>query len=123
MSKERICVAVPTDDGVYVKLGHFGDGRYYYHYVYEGGEWKLVRRIENPYAGQHSRGEEDEEESKRPKIYEMNRECTYIVAVAFGPGGEEFMKRRGLRVVRVKPRTRIDEALRQVEQLLQEQEA
>ncbi len=120
----RVCVTIPTDDGVYVKLGHFGDGRYYYHYVYENGGWKLVRRIENPYAGQHSLGGEEEEAGKRQKIYEMNRECTHIIAVAFGPGGAEFMEKRGLRVFRVKPRTRIEDALRMLErQLLAEANA
>ena len=120
----RVCVAVPTDDGVYVKLGHFGDGKYYYHYVYENGEWRLVRRIENPFAGQHSLGEEEDEETgKRPKIYEMNRECTHIIAVAFGPGGAEFMEKRGLKVFRVKPRTKIEDALRMLEEKLRSGEA
>jgi predicted Fe-Mo cluster-binding NifX family protein len=117
--EKRICVTIPTDDGVYVKLGHFGDGKYYYHYMYENGSWKLVRKVENPYAGQHAfEEEEDEEASKRPKIYEMNKECTHIVAVAFGPGGAEFMQKRGLRVIRVKPRTTIDQALKIVEEHL-----
>jgi predicted Fe-Mo cluster-binding NifX family protein len=116
--EKRVCVAIPTDDGVHVKLGHFGDGKYYYHYVYENGGWKLLRRVENPYAGHHSIEEEDEETGKRPKIYEMNRECTHIVAVAFGPGGAEFMEKRGLKVVRVKPRTTIEQALKIVEEQL-----
>jgi predicted Fe-Mo cluster-binding NifX family protein len=107
----RVCITIPTDDGKTVKLGHFGDGKYYYHYVYDSGEWKLVRKVENPYAGEHSTEEEDEEKSKRPKIFEMNKECTHIVAVAFGPGGAEFMERRGLKVIRVRPRTSISEAL------------
>jgi predicted Fe-Mo cluster-binding NifX family protein len=111
-----ICVSIPTDDGKTVKLGHFGDGRYYYHYVYENGAWRLVRVVENLYAGEHEHGsEEDEENSKRPKIFELNKGCTHIVAVAFGPGGQEFMEKRGLRVIRVRPRTSIEDALKAIE--------
>ena len=110
----RLCVAIPTDDGKRVKLGHFGDGRYYYHYVYEDGRWRLERVVENPFAGHHDLGVEDEEKSKRPKIYELNRDCTHIVAVAFGPGGAEYMRRKGLKVVVVKPGTSIEEALEAV---------
>ena len=80
----EICVSVPTDDGEIVKLGHFGDAKYYYHYVKEiNGEWSLRRIVENPYTGQHEHGDE-EESRKRPRIYELNKECTYIVATAFG---------------------------------------
>ncbi|BEP16880.1 hypothetical protein PYJP_02320 [Pyrofollis japonicus] len=114
--KEHVCVSIPTDDGKIVKLGHFGDGRYYYHYMYENGAWRLVRVVENPYAGEHDHNmEKDEENSKRPKIFGLNKGCTHIVAVAFGPGGQEFMEKRGLRVIRVRPRTGIEDALKIVE--------
>ncbi len=113
----EICVSVPTDDGETVKLGHFGDAKYYYHYVKEAnGEWSLRRIVENPYTGQHEHGDE-EESTKRPRIYELNKECTCIVAAAFGPGGQQFMEKRGLRVVKVKPRTTIKEALRIIDEL------
>ncbi len=68
--------------------------------------------------GEHSIDEEDEESSKRPKIFEMNSNCTHIVATAFGPGGSEYMEKRGLKVIKVKPKTRIEEALN----LIREQE-
>ena len=114
---QEICVSVPTDDGETVKLGHFGDAKYYYHYVKEAnGEWSLRRIVENPYTGQHEHGDE-EEPTKRPRIYELSKECTCIVATAFGPGGQQFMEERGLRVVKVKPRTTIKEALRIIDEL------
>ncbi len=122
----RVCVSIASDDGETVKLGHFGDARWYLHYVYEDGGWRLVRRVENPYRGEHEHhhhrhggeGEEEEHGGKREKIYMLNRECDAIVATAFGPGGGEYMERRGLRVFRVKPRTRVEEALRMVEEAL-----
>ncbi len=119
MAQGRICVSIPTDDEKTVKLGHFGDARLYLHYVYdpEARTWRLERKVENPYAGEHHH-EEDEEHSKRPRILALQEGCNVIVAVAFGPGGEEYMKRRGIVVVRVRPRTGMDEALRRVEEAL-----
>ncbi len=113
-----ICVSVPTDDGKMVKLGHFGDARYYLHFVYEGGEWRLLRRVENPYAGHHHHGGEEEEHGKRPRILELQKGCTAVVATAFGPGGEDYMRKHGLVVVKVRPRTSVEEALREAEKLL-----
>ena len=125
MAERRICVSVASDDGEKVKLGHFGDARFYLHYAWEDGGWRLVRKIENPYRGEHhhEHGEEEEEEhhhhhhghghgGKREKIYELNKDCTAIVATAFGPGGGEYMERRGLKVIKVKPWTTVEEALR-----------
>lgn len=125
----RICVSIATDDEKTVKLGHFGDARLYLHYVYDGGVWRLERRVENPFRGHHhhEHGEEEEEHGhhhghghggKREKIYELNRDCNAIVTTAMGPGGQEFMESRGLKVVKVKPRTTIEEALRMVEEAL-----
>ncbi len=113
-----VCVAVPTDDGFMVKLGHFGDGRFYLHIVFENGRWRLRGCVENPYAGKHEHGDGGEERGKRPRILELNRGCDVLVAVAFGPGGEEFMRRHGLRVVKVRPRTSIADAIRAVEEEL-----
>jgi len=102
------CVAVATDDGLEVKLGHFGDARYYFHYKPGPRGWELVRVVENPWRGGHHGGGE---EGKRGRIYEANSECSVIVATALGPGGREYMESRGLRVVIVKPRTSVREAL------------
>jgi predicted Fe-Mo cluster-binding NifX family protein len=109
-----VCVSIPSDDKVHVKVGHFGDGKYYLHYRVTPEGWTLARVVENPYAGEHSTDEEEEEKGKRPRIYEMNSGCHVIVATFFGPGGEDFMSRRGLRVVRVKPGTTVEEALSMV---------
>jgi predicted Fe-Mo cluster-binding NifX family protein len=116
--KGEVCVAIPTDDGLTVKLGHFGDGKFYFHYVYRNGRWLLKRCIENPYAGHHSHDEAEEEKGKRPKILAMQQGCDVLVAVAFGPGGEEFMKKHGLKVVKVKPRTTIKDALEEAARML-----
>ncbi len=112
-------VCVPTDDGRYVKVGHFGDAKYYYHFLFDGSSWKLVRKIVNPYTGQHVLNDYEESE-KRGKIYEMNKECDYIVAVAFGRGGQRFMEERGLNVVKVRPKTTLEDALRNVEEVIKE---
>jgi len=116
-----VCVAVPSDDGETVKLGHFGDAAFYLFYEWGGDGWRLRRRVENPYRGEHHHGhdeEGEEEKGKRKGILELIRECDVVVSVAFGPGGKEFMERRGKRVVMVKPRTRIVDALRRVEEEL-----
>jgi len=108
----KVCVSIPTDDETEVKLGHFGDAKVYLHYIYDNG-WRLVRRVYNPYSGIH---EHDETEpGKRRKILELNSGCNIIVAVAFGKGGREFMERNGIRVIIVKPRTTINDALVLVE--------
>jgi len=119
MDGERICVSIPTDDEKTVKLGHFGDARLYLHYVYdpETRKWRLEKRVENPYAGEHHH-EEGEEHGKRPRILALQEGCNVIVAVAFGPGGEEYIRKHGIAVVKVRPRTSIDEALRRVEEAL-----
>jgi len=116
---ERICVAIATDDGKRVKIGHFGDAKLYLHYVRSENGWKLVRRVENPYAGHghdhHGHGGHQHGE-KRRRILELNKDCTHIVATAMGPGGREFMESHGLRVILVKPGTSIEEALSIVEE-------
>lgn len=122
---EHVCVAIATDDGERVKIGHFGDAKFYLHYVRGEDGWRLVRRVENPYAGHghghghhghHEHGGHRDEE-KRRRILELNRGCTHIVATAMGPGGKEFMESHGVRVVLVKPRTSIEEALSIVEEI------
>ena len=108
---------MPTDDCKTVKLGHFGDAKYYYHYTRGvNGEWALKKIIENPYAEQHGHSAREEESTKRPRIYGLSKECTCIVATAFGPGGQQFMEDRGLQVVEVKPWTTIEKALSLVEE-------
>jgi predicted Fe-Mo cluster-binding NifX family protein len=111
-----LCVAIPTDDGLRVKVGHIGDGKFYFHYRLGKRGWKLVRIIENQFAGEHET--EDSEYEKRPKIRELNKECDFIVASSFGPGGEEFMLKSGFQVVKVKPQTLILEVLKYIEGLV-----
>ena len=111
-----VCVVVPTDDEKFVKLGHFGDAKYYLHFIREDGSWKLVRKVENPFK------EEEEHEhgtqKKRKLILELNKNCDIFVYTFFGPGGEEFMKAHGKKIVRVPPRTSIEDALRIVSETL-----
>ncbi len=109
----RVCVA--TDDGIKVKIGHFGDAAYYLVYDVEDDKITLVERVENPFRGHHEHGEEAEK-GKRPRIVELLKRhgCEAIVATAFGPGGREYMERSGLRVYTVKPGTEIWDALRAI---------
>ena len=103
-------VVVPTDDGKTVKLGHFGDAKYYLFYELSGSGAKLVKKVENPYKEfeEHVHGVEE----KRKRIFEIIKEADVVVYTFFGPGGEEFMKRHGKKPFRVEPRTEIEEALR-----------
>ncbi len=110
-----VCVVVPTDDGKTVKLGHFGDAKYYYHYTYEGGKWKLVEVVENPFKEEEEHEHEHATMKKRKEILRINENCDVFVYTVFGPGGEEFMKKHGKKVVRVKPKTSIEDALKMVE--------
>ncbi len=114
----RVCVA--TDDGVKVKIGHFGDAAYYLIYDVGPERITLVARLENPYRGRHEHGEEAEERGKRKAIVEMlkSKGCEAIVATAFGPGGKEYMEKSGLRVYTVKPGTEVWEALREIQSSL-----
>lgn len=109
---EDLCVAIPTDDGNYVKIGHFGDAKYYYHYVMRNGSWILRKKVANPYTGMH---ELDENESgKREKIFLLNKACSHIAAVFFGKGGEEFMREKGFSIVKVPPKTTVDDVLKRI---------
>ena len=110
------CVVVPTDDKVTVKLGHFGDAKYYLHFKKEGDSWKLIEEVENPFKDEEHH--EHNTAEKRKKILELNKDCDVFVYTVFGPGGEEFMKSHGKKLVRVKPKTKIEEALREVEKSL-----
>jgi len=113
-----VCVCVPTDDEKTVKLGHFGDAKYYLHFVKESDKWKLVKRVENPFKEEHEHEHEHGVKEKRVKIVDLNKDCDVFVYTVFGPGGEEFMKKVGKKVINVKPKTTIDEALEEVEKAL-----
>lgn len=123
-----VCAAVPTDDGETVKLGHFGDARLYHFYQWTGSGWKLARRVENPYAGEHHHEEEGEHHhshghghghgGKRKRILQLIRDCNVVVSVAFGPRGKEAMEQAGKKVVMVPPKTTIAEALNRAAQAL-----
>ncbi|MCE4619035.1 MAG: NifB/NifX family molybdenum-iron cluster-binding protein [Desulfurococcales archaeon] len=102
-----ICVSIGTDDGIHVKVGHFGDSKYFYHYRLGGGDIILEKVVENPYRGEHGHGHGHGRHTKREKIYELNKDCNVIVATFFGPGGEAYMNERGIRVVKVAPGTEI----------------
>ncbi len=107
-----VCISIATDDGVYVKDGHFGDAVFYLHFILENNEWRLVRRIMNPFRKMHGHGR------KRSLILELNRSCGFVVATAFGPGGHEFIRSKGIEPIIVRPGTRIAEALEMVKKRL-----
>lgn len=124
-------VAIPTSDGKRVHLGHFGDAKYYYFYERAPEGWRLVCKRENPYAGEHHHDENEEhhrhghrhshrhgEGGKRQKILELVKDADVLVAVAFGPGGRDFMESQGKTVIIVKPFTTIEEALARVEEAI-----
>ena len=121
----RVCAAVPTDDGETVKLGHFGDARLYHFYQWTGNGWKPIRKVENPYAGEHHHDDEHGHHEnhhghsgKRRRILELIRDCNVVISVAFGPGGKQAMEKAGKKVVTVHPRTTITEALNKAAQTL-----
>ncbi len=107
-------MVVPTDDKKTVKLGHFGDAKYYLFFELE--DKKLVKEVENPYREEE--GPEHGRAEKRMKIFELVKDADVLVYTVFGPGGEEFMKKRGKVLVRVKPKTTIEEALEEVTRAL-----
>jgi len=105
-----VLVVVPTDDKVTVKLGHFGDAKYYLFFKVGKDGYELVKEVENPFReyDEHLHGVEE----KRKKIFEIIKDADVIVYTFFGPGGEEFMKKRGKKVVKVEPKTKIEEVLK-----------
>ena len=110
----RVCVA--TDDGIKVKIGHFGDAAYYLVYDVTRDSIRMVKRLDNPYRGSHEHGEEAEKGKRRNIIEMLKKEgCEAVVSTAFGPGGKEAMERSGLRVYIVKPGTEVWEALRAIQ--------
>ncbi|MEB3760097.1 MAG: hypothetical protein GSR72_03930 [Desulfurococcales archaeon] len=115
MIKENPCISIATDDGIKVKIGHFGDAKYYFHYVLDNkGRPVLIKIIENIYKDEEEHGHHHGNEEKREKIHLLNKYCQIIVTTFLGPGGEEYMENHGIKVVKVRPGTRIEEALKQV---------
>lgn len=101
-----------------VYLGHFGDAEVYRVYVYdERGVFRLAEIRNNPFRGEHVL-EEEGESGKRPRVLRLVEDADILVAVAFGRGGEEFMKRHGKQVLIVPPKTKLSEALEKVAELL-----
>ena len=113
---EGVCVCIPTDNEKRIMLGHFGDAKYYLHYVRLGGSWILKRKVVNPYTGMHEH--EEEESGKRKSMYEMNRECNLLVAIAFGLGGQEYMEKLGMKVIKLSPKSTVEDALKAAESFL-----
>ncbi len=104
-----VVAVIPTyrsRDKVYI--GHFGDAEVYLFYRITGDNVELISEKPNPYRGEHSL---DEESGKRRRVFELVGEADILVATAFGPGGREYMEKRGKKVVIVKPRTTVEEAL------------
>ncbi len=116
-----LCIAIATDDGKTVKLGHFGDAEKYLLYKYDEKEGKLVKmgEVENTV-----KEEEEEHEHNDPrkagKILELLKpwNCKYFVSTAMGPRSREFLESQGVIPVFVKPYTTIDDAVKQVLDLI-----
>jgi len=115
MARPRF-VVVATDDGVKVKLGHFGDAKQYIFYEVTEQGIREVKRLENPF-----KGEEEEHMHgvlrKRLKLLELFGSIDAVVSTFFGPGGEDFFKERGIDAIKVKPWTTIEDALKQVQEM------
>jgi len=102
-----VIVVIPTDDCKKVKVGHFGDARYYLFYEVKDKP-RLLKKIENPYKDIE---EEHGTSRKREKILELIKDADIVVYTFFGPGGEEFMVKHGKTPIRVNPGEGIDEVL------------
>ncbi len=103
-------IAIATDDGVKVKIGHFGDATYYHIYRVDNSDIIFERRIENP-EGLHSKHMHGEE-GKRGRLLSLLGGVDAVVSTFYGPGGVEFFEKHGVVPVRVKPGVSIEEALR-----------
>ncbi len=116
-----LCIAIATDDGKTVKLGHFGDARKYLLYKYDEKEGKIVKigEVENTV-----REEEEEHQHNDPrkarKILGLLKpwSCKYFVSTAMGPRSREFLETRGIIPVFVKPYTTINDAVKYVLELI-----
>ncbi len=120
------CIAIATDDGKTVKLGHFGDAEKYLLYKYDN-EKKEVMKI-----GEVANIVKEEEEEhyhndprKARKILELLKPwgCKYFVSTAMGPRSRKFLEENGIVPVFVKPRTTIEDALSYVKSILEEEQS
>ena len=115
MAQKNPCTSIATDEGIKVKIGHFGDAKYYFHYVLDNTQKPvLVKVVENIYKDNEGHHHHHGHGEKRKKIHSLNKDCKIIVTTFLGPGGEEYMKQHGIQVVKAQPGTRIEEALKQV---------
>ncbi len=116
------CIAIATDDGETVKLGHFGDAEKYLLYKYDSGKREFVKIGE---VVNIVKEEEEEHHHNDPrkarKILELLQPwgCKYFVSTAMGPRSKKFLEENGIVPVFVRPRTSIEDALKHVKELLE----
>ncbi len=115
MGSAVMIVVIASDDGLKIKLGHFGDAKYYLIYDISSNKPCLIKKVENPFREEekHVHGVT----GKRKKIVTFLRKFGDLKAVAstfFGPGGEEFFIKQGIRTFKFKPNTNVEEALKHI---------
>ena len=111
VSVKRVVIA--TDDGINVKIGHFGDAKLYIIYEVSKDGIKEINRLENPF-----KGEEEEHVHgvlrKRIKLLEYLGKVDIVISTFFGPGGEDFFRKKGVTPIKVKPKTKIKKVLEEI---------
>ncbi len=115
------CIAIATDDGKTVRLGHFGDAEKYLLFKYdeEGNDFVKIGEVENTVKEEEEEHHHNDPRKAR-KILELLKpwDCKYFVSTAMGPRSKRFLEENGIVPVFVRPYTSIDEALEHVKQYI-----
>ncbi len=95
-------IAVATDDGKVVRFGHFGDAEMYYIYEFDGQDFKLVEKKENPYTDEKLGITEHNDPRKAKIIYEFLKDCQVFLGHSMGMRNRKILEEKGILMVALK---------------------
>jgi len=91
--KDRLKIAIPTDDGVIIFPKMLGMAKYMYIYEIENGTtFKLIEKRSNPYA-------EKMQHLKTLDVYELIQDCSVIISAHIGKKGITRLQQRGMQLI------------------------
>jgi ubiquinone/menaquinone biosynthesis C-methylase UbiE/predicted Fe-Mo cluster-binding NifX family protein len=92
-NKDKLKIAIPTDDGVNIFPKMLGRAKYMYIYRIENGTtFKLIEKRNNPYA-------ETMQHLKTLDVYELIQDCSVIISAHIGKKGIKRLEERGMQLI------------------------
>ncbi len=92
-NKDRLKIAIPTDDGVNIFPKMLGMAKYIYIYEIENGTtFKLIEKRNNPYA-------ETMQHLKTLDVYELIQDCAVTISAHIGKKGITRLQERGMQLI------------------------